>query len=85
MDLTNANVPQPTLHKPVPMGARVVIPALYVGEVRHGTVVGIGFVHIVFSYIVLLDEPVNTPYGTMRAIPVVGGDLTGEDGSNWRL
>lgn len=85
MDLTNAHVPQPTLHKPVPMNTRVVIPALYAGEERRGTVVGIAFVHVVFSYIVLLDEPVDTPYGSQRAITVPGGDLTGEDGSNWML
>ena len=75
-----------TLHKPLPMNSRVIIPSGYINDKEfHGTVVGISFLHIIFSYIVLLDNPVDTEYGEQRAVVVQGSALEGEDGSNWRL
>ncbi len=77
---------EPGLHKPVPMGARVRIPPHYVGKVATGTVIGIAALHVVFSYIILLDEPHPTEYGEIRALSIVGSELDSEDGStNWRL
>lgn len=76
---------QPTLHKPVPMGARVRTPKHYLGEDKIGTVEGIAFRHIVFVYIVRLDEPIQTEYGEQRAIVIPGSELEGLDGTNWRI
>lgn len=76
---------QPTLHKPVPMGARVKLTAPYVQDEAYGEVVGISSTHVIFNYIVLLDKPVESPYGTIRALSVVGSHLEGENGENWRL
>lgn len=77
---------EPTLHKPVPMGARVRVPPHFLGHTATGTVVGISFVHVVFSYIVLMDEPFPSEYGECRALCVGGAELDSEDGkSNWRL
>jgi hypothetical protein len=77
---------QPTFHKPIPMNARVVVPAGFASiEPLRGTVVGISSIHVLFFYIVLLDAPLQTPYGEQRAIAVSGSQLDSEDGSNWRL
>lgn len=78
---------QPTLHKPVPMNARVVVPVsagLY-HQPLTGKVIGICSYHVIFIYIVLLDTPINNGYGEMSAVPVPGSLLESPDGSNWRL
>lgn len=75
----------PTLHKPIPMESRVVVPASYCGEPRRGTVVGVAACHVIFWYIVLLDEPHEAPFGAVRAISVPGCELDGEGGGDWRL
>ena len=78
----------PTLHNPVPMESCVSIPKYYSnsGERILGTVVGISSMHVIFQYIVLLDEPLKTPEGTVRAVVVNGPELVGEDGNkNWRI
>lgn len=78
---------QPTLHKPVPMGARVKITENSgYPPVSPGTVVGVASVHILFHYIVLLDTPFDTEYGPQRALSVPGTHLETEDGlTNFRL
>lgn len=76
---------EPTLHKPIPMGARVVLPEEFYGGGK-GTVVGISSMHVIFNYIVLLDEPKeDSDYGTWKAISVSGTVLTGEDGTSYQL
>lgn len=81
----------PTLHKPVPMNSRVFIPDYYIiDEISDnqrrlgGTVVGIANIHVIFTYIVLLDEPIQTEYGEFKAVVVNGAELEAEDGTNWR-
>lgn len=76
----------PTLHKPIPMGTRVVVPAGWcsTGPVT-GTVEGIAFMHVIFGYIVVLDEPIQTEFGAQRAVAVTGPQLTGVNGEHWRL
>lgn len=77
---------QPTLHKPVPMGQRVRVPKHYLGKDATGTVEGISFMHVIFVYIVRLDEPHPSEHGEIRCITVGGADLDSEDGlTNWRL
>jgi hypothetical protein len=79
-------VNEPGLHNPVPMNARVRIPSYYTGKVRTGTVVGVAAAHIIFSYIVLLDEPYQTEFGEVRALSIGGPELDSEDGTrNWRF
>jgi hypothetical protein len=77
---------KPSLHKPVPMESRVIVPKHYLDrdDVK-GTVVGVASMHVIFTYIVLLDEPIDTEYGTCRAIVVNGPELRGENGEDWRL
>jgi len=75
----------PTLHEPIPMGTRVIVPAAYCGAPKVGTVVGIASCHVIFHYIVLLDEPHETCLGLVRAVSVSGCDLRGELGEDWRL
>lgn len=77
---------KPTLHKPVPMGARVRIPRHYLGKEATGTVWGISMVHVVFVYIVILDDPYFGEHGETRAVTCTGPELESEDGkTNWRL
>lgn len=76
---------QPSLHKPIPMNSRVVVPAHYLGKGVSGRVVGISSMHVIFIYIVLLDVPIDSEYGRMEAISVSGSELNGEDGKHWRL
>ena len=74
-----------SFHHAIPMEARVVIPAgLHTNNAQSGTVIGIASMHIIIHYIVLLDEPLITEYGTMRAVAVQGTLLTAADGSHWR-
>lgn len=77
---------KPTLHYPVPMNTRVRIPDSYLNRKSFGTVVGVSSSHIVFLYIVLLDEPFQADFGEIRALSVIGSELVSEDGlTDWRL
>jgi len=68
------------------MGTKVIVPAGYAAiEAVTGTVVGIASLHVIFSYIVLLDSPLQTEYGEWKAIVVHGPSLETPDGKNFRL
>lgn len=77
----------PAFHKPIPMGTRVIVPKHYVGEEVKGEVIGVSFAHVIFTYMVLLDKPIPSPYGdgTIRGICVSGTELKGENGEDWRI
>ncbi len=76
----------PTMHKPIPMNTRVVVPKHYINkENAKGTVIGIATKYVIFQYIVLLDSPIETEYGECRAIVVIGSELRGENGEDWLL
>lgn len=79
----------PTLHKPVPMQTRIIVPRQYLGIHRAtfgGRVVGIASCNIIFMYIVLLDEPLMLWDEVVNAIVVDGCNLMDEDGVYaWRL
>ena len=74
----------PTMHKPVPMGARV---AYQLGSETRvtGRVAGVAVCNVIFIYIVILDEPLTSGFGVVEAISVPGTLLEGLDGTNWRL
>lgn len=79
---------EPTMHKPVPMGAEVIIPVgPFSDRIRKGKVAGISFIHVIFNYIVILNDgdEYETEYGTQKAISVPGPTLEKPDGGNWRL
>lgn len=76
---------EPGLHKPVPMGTRVKVGRPYVDSERLGTVVGVSSVHVVFGYIVLLDEAIPTDYGPARAIVMNGPEIETPEGVHFRL
>lgn len=85
---------QPQYHKEVPMGSHVLVPDNHhkifdkeTGEKKKlsGKVSGISSYGVVFTYIVILDEPMPTEYGPMKAISVHGPLLVGVDGKHWRL
>ncbi len=82
------SAPPPTLHKSIPMGARVVLPEHYLGlkqgKLREGEVVGVASCHVIYFYIVLLDVPVESPYGVLKAMSVPGTELVGTDGNDWK-
>ena len=66
---------EPTLHKPIPMNTRVRLDtSIYPGNIL-GTVIGISFQHVIFGYIVLLDEPITYMDDTFGAISVPGPQL----------
>jgi hypothetical protein len=68
------------------MNTRVIVPKHYLGKDNiRGTVVGISSMHVVFGYIVLLDEAIQTEFGETRAVIVNGPELNGENGEHWRL
>ncbi len=78
---------QPYYHHAIPMGARVYA----IDEQRNrsphgiGTVVGIASFHVIFSYIVLFDEPFeDSEFGTMRAMSIFAPQLVSADtGETW--
>jgi hypothetical protein len=53
----------PTMHRPIPMNARVVVPSSYLPNSPTGTVVGISHMHVMFTYMVLLDTTIETEHG----------------------
>lgn len=78
---------EPTLHKPVSMETRVRV-NLFDNKSKDytGIVVGIASLHILFTYIVLLDEQLNINEDVCRAVTVPGPLLRSEDVlSDWRL
>jgi hypothetical protein len=73
----------PTLHKPIPMNTRVSIPML---NGSFGRVVGIASMHVIFCYIVLLDDHLEINDEVVSAVSISGTELVSEDGkTNWRL
>ena len=79
---------EPTLHKPVPMGADVIIPAgPYSDRVRKGKVAGISFIHAIFNYIIILDpgDEYQSEYGVQNAVSIPGPTLEKPGGGSWRL
>lgn len=66
------------------METKVLVPGP-LGGPRKGTVVGIAEPHVAYRYIILLDEPMPTPEGPVRAVTALGTLLEGSDGSNWRV
>lgn len=77
---------QPALHKPVPIGSRVLVPDHFLKEKGvAGTIAGIASTHIIFTYIVILDKEVETDYGMVKAIVVNGPELRGVNGEDWRI
>ena len=80
---------EPTLHKPIPMETRVRFPRGLnpnATDYQYGTVVGVASLHVLFTYIVLLDEPMDSAEGRVRAVGVIGPLLESADGTkNWRL
>lgn len=78
---------EPTFHKPIPMGTRVIIHTNFLGalEPNHGEVVGIASMHVFFMYIVLLDVPLKTEYGLQKAVAIPGMGLMGENGTSFEV
>lgn len=68
---------QPTLHRPIPMSSRVIVSDGFLEKESSGTVVGIAYQHVIFGYVVLLDEPVfvNARNELHAAIVVPGSFL----------
>lgn len=78
----------PSMHLPVPMQSRCRVDAQYLGKEALGIVAGIASCHVVFHYIIILDEPhVDLESGeTFTAISVLGPHLMDESGKYaWRL
>jgi hypothetical protein len=78
----------PSLHLPVPLQTRCRVDAQYLGKEVTGVVGGIASCHVVFHYIVILDEPHVEPESgeTFTAISVLGSHLMDESGKYaWRL
>lgn len=75
----------PTLHKPVPLQTRVRVHESYLGHEVRGTVAGIASQHVVFMYIIVLDEPHVFDGEAFTAITVVGSHLMNENGEfEWK-
>jgi hypothetical protein len=67
------------------MNTRVLIPAGYCATTAHmGTVVGISSMHVIFGYIIQLDEPIDTEYGIQHAVIMYGSQIETPDGGNFR-
>jgi hypothetical protein len=77
----------PTFHLPVPMNTRVIVPDYYFKNKNiAGTVVGVSSIGVIFTYIVLLDQQIESEHGYVKAIVVHGPELVSEDGkTNWRI
>jgi hypothetical protein len=59
---------------------------MWLGKPATGTVVGIASMHVIFHYIILLDEPHFSEGEYHRAVVCGGPQLESEDGSyDWKL
>jgi hypothetical protein len=77
---------QPTLHKPVPLGSSVRIIETGSLNGKTGIVAGIAWQHVIFVYIIILDEPIQTKEGLTLAVTLPGTLLQSTvDGSDWKL
>lgn len=67
----------PTMHTDFPMESRVRVSIHYPIDQCPciGTIVGIASLNIIYSYIILLDEPITIHGETYRAISVPGNQL----------
>ena len=74
----------PAYHREIPLGTRVKLPKGGLSDIeRTGTVVGISFKHIIYTYIVLFDEgsEMRDDDGVHRAAGIPGTylqDMGGE-------
>lgn len=85
---------QPTLHKPISFNTRVRLPD-YIYKDKEtpvfGIVAGVATRDIIFTYIILLDEPLECPwlgpeFEQVKAVVMSGTELVSEDGlTNWKL
>lgn len=51
-----------------------------------GTVVGVSSKSLTYTYIVLLDLPIqDKELGTVRAVTVKGTEMRGRDGEDWKF
>jgi|SRR5690349_18160768 len=77
----------PTMHRPVEMNTEVIVPETYLGYEARGRVVGIASIHVIFSYIVLLDQThKDSDYGRIQAITVGGSHLKNLNGEyQWKF
>lgn len=66
---------EPTIHESFPMETRVQVDESIDKTCPTGTIVGVAFMRIFTSYIVLLDKPLESGGETFRAITVAGGSL----------
>lgn len=74
----------PTMHKPIPLQTRVILPDYH--NNMTGTVCGIATMGIFFTYIVLLDKPINNEYGENSAVVANGLELKSEvTGLKWLI
>ena len=79
--------PDPTFHKPIPTGQVVIIDDNYHDSLKgfSGEVVGVASAGVIFHYIVLLDEPMETQkFDRVKAITVPGTHLTGFTGESFK-
>lgn len=81
---------KPTLHRLIPLETRVLIHRDYFPHKREsytGRVIGIKYDdYITFTYIVLLDVPIQEEFGISNTIEIWGHELMNEDGVyEWRL
>lgn len=69
----------PAMHPTFKMNSRIEFSDFYIGQNGEnkvkGAVVGISIVGLIFHYIVLLDEEINSDYGIMKAISIIGTAL----------
>lgn len=76
----------PTFHQPIPMGARVILPAHLLPSMPRGRVAGVASRHVIYFYIVILDEPLYTEeHGWVEAVTASGCELLKEEGGDWKL
>lgn len=78
---------KPAFHRPIPLETRILIPKGTISDKdRTGIVVGIATKHVIFTYIVLLDEGSEfvDSDGVHRAINFPGNLLHEIDGTPFR-
>ena len=63
--------PKPTLHPEFAMGSYVTINDGH-HSTMHGVVSGVAQVGVIFNYIIILDNPIETEFGVVEAVSIPG-------------
>ena len=79
-------MPLPTMHKPIPMMTRVLLPDYVFNSRSYGNVVGVSSQGVFFTYIIELDKEIFIEdVGNVLFVSISGLELRDSEGNSWNI